>query len=473
MIFPSARLLLVLGALSAAVGVASAAALKIAPNDEEVLMRAPRQAEELGGPQARPVVISPCPSILYNIRFRPDGRRWSGLFSYIPDENTTGVVVEVELDKPVNFLGSPFGEVSSNDSITHVIKNDDYEADVDIDLKFRILVQYEVAEDPPRVRTIKFNGKLICPDDGGEPPFTSDVAAPTFSPPSTTTRPPSTTTRRPSTTTRRPSTTARPSTTTARPALPPIEGDIAVTVTTSVSSSTSTSSPREKLTEKVVTTSDPYEISGNFKIYSNTSLVLLLAARPPKPGSSEETKIETDELSMLIAQVFNNNSETDFASGPAVIQLLPMDKDREDGEDEPPFTSGTRQLPPLEGGNSRLDGVRGGRAQWTSPCDGVFTYLTDSIKSDSWYGVLTLTSMVDVRGIRLDFELDKPARVFGAWLGEATTMDKKHYTIWNPYADIDPDEVIVVRIFAKYDPSEFDPPRISSIRFNGRRICPV
>ncbi|XP_046385985.1 uncharacterized protein LOC124155871 [Ischnura elegans] len=107
----------------------------------------------------------------------------------------------------------------------------------------------------------------------------------------------------------------------------------------------------------------------------------------------------------------------------------------------------------------------------TTPCPGVFSYFSHLAGDDVWYGNITLNSDEDLVGLRVDLELDKRAQGIGALLGNVSTRDNIHFTVWNSTARIDPGESIYVYFFVKYDPRETVPPRIQTIRLNGMQIC--
>ncbi|XP_049839668.1 uncharacterized protein LOC126284636 isoform X1 [Schistocerca gregaria] len=113
----------------------------------------------------------------------------------------------------------------------------------------------------------------------------------------------------------------------------------------------------------------------------------------------------------------------------------------------------------------------GSRRHPGSPCPRVFTYEGDEAEPDRWYGTVMLATDEPLIGIRLDVQLDRPAKILGNWEGEVSTRDNVRYTILNLQTRLRPGPPRAVRIFVRY--GERDPvPRLRSIALNGRRICP-
>ncbi|XP_071443124.1 uncharacterized protein [Hetaerina americana] len=407
-------------------------------------------------------IPSPCPDVLLNIRFNERRDRWYGLLSFAAEESTTGVVLTITLDKRAHLIGTSFGEVSTSDNIVHTITDDTLKLEPGQLLAVRFFVKFEAGSvDPPRVRTIKFNDGQICPRGEEpvmetEPPITSPAPQVTFpSPPPTTA-----------------STSSMPIIAEEQPVTPMVSSKLS-----------SGRLPNRSIGR--VWSSQHYGIDGEFKLQSNTSLLVLLIARPPQlPRQDNLLESQEEDLDVLLKEVFGEPEDADGVFGsqtsnPLLLSSQSGGRDGTGGEDEgpPPFTSnpGAPVVIRQRQATSATTRASGGEPTpaWPSPCPGVFSYLRNDAAGDKWYGTLTLSSSVSLVGIRIDVELDKPSRILGAWLGEGTTTDNKRYTIWNPSAEIESGEAVNLRLFAKYDRAEADPPRIVSLRLNGRLICPT
>ncbi|XP_046385994.1 uncharacterized protein LOC124155875 isoform X2 [Ischnura elegans] len=107
-----------------------------------------------------------------------------------------------------------------------------------------------------------------------------------------------------------------------------------------------------------------------------------------------------------------------------------------------------------------------------SPCPSVFSYEGTRAGKERWYGVVLITTTETLTGLRLEITLDKKADLLGTWLGEVSSLDNIHYTIWNGRRKVNPGPPLSVKIFVKYSDQEYEPPRIKTIRLNGRQICP-
>lgn len=106
-----------------------------------------------------------------------------------------------------------------------------------------------------------------------------------------------------------------------------------------------------------------------------------------------------------------------------------------------------------------------------SPCPGVFSYEGKEAEKDKWFGVILVTTDELLTGLRLDVILDRPANLLGNWIGEVKSSDNIRFTILNLNQRVKPGPPTSVRIFVKFQQND-QVPRLQSIQFNGREICP-
>ncbi|XP_071443119.1 serine protease gd-like [Hetaerina americana] len=449
------------------------------------------------GSSAGPRVTSPCPEVLFNIKVNRNRNRWYGLISVNPEEPADEIVLDIQLDKRADLIGTTFGEVNTQDNLVHTIRVDNRRVERGQIFPVRFFVKFNASsDDVPKVKGIRYNGRRICPpgeDEEENLPVTQEIAY--ISPPPSTASSFLDANNQPGL----PRDTPTPPTAIPPKATPSGSGQGAeIHVSTQPKDVKSNEYEVEWKGNRVGTHSDTpqlYVINGEFKIKSNASLLILLIARPPQNSTSGHQIASggtvsvgggTENLDELLSEVFAASEGLEGSSKePADVRPVTAAAEDEevggDGEDEPPpFTSNAGTAPPVLRNQQATSTTQapGGREMeprlaWPSPCPGVFSYLRNAAGSDTWYGTLTLTSPEAIVGIRLDIELDKPSRILGAWLGEVTSADNIHYSIWNSSAEIVPGETVDVRFFVKHDREEVEPPKIQTIRLNGRMICPA
>ncbi|GBP45818.1 Serine protease gd [Eumeta japonica] len=111
--------------------------------------------------------------------------------------------------------------------------------------------------------------------------------------------------------------------------------------------------------------------------------------------------------------------------------------------------------------------------QIESPCPSVFTYELVQGETDRWYGVVHLYTDYTLHGLWLNVLLDKKADILGNWIANTTTKNNIEFKIENPKLKIISTPVQTVRFFVKFNTLKLPPPKVQSIRFNGRVICDI
>jgi hypothetical protein len=106
-----------------------------------------------------------------------------------------------------------------------------------------------------------------------------------------------------------------------------------------------------------------------------------------------------------------------------------------------------------------------------SPCDRAFTYEDDSTAGDRWYGELVVVPSNTVTGLSLRLALDRPSHLLVTWNDEVTTNDNRIYLLYNPETKVEAGAEIRFKIMVKFNTS-LPIPFLSTVHFNGRRICP-
>ncbi|XP_046385988.1 transmembrane protease serine 9-like isoform X2 [Ischnura elegans] len=108
-----------------------------------------------------------------------------------------------------------------------------------------------------------------------------------------------------------------------------------------------------------------------------------------------------------------------------------------------------------------------------SPCPWVFSYLRQGPRGGKWYGTIMLTTRKTIRGVTLRIQLDKPAILLGAWLGEVQTQNKMDFIVSNKEKTVTFNSPISSKILVQFNEGDLQPPRIKKIWFNGMQICPA
>lgn len=107
---------------------------------------------------------------------------------------------------------------------------------------------------------------------------------------------------------------------------------------------------------------------------------------------------------------------------------------------------------------------------WVSPCPRLFSYEPQK-ENDRWFGVVTLTSDTDLKGVWLRVAFDRPSMQLGNWFGEIRTSDNTEYLIHNRNHELKANMPYALRFYIKYDPNS-PPPQLIGIRLNARPVCP-
>ncbi|XP_044740743.1 serine protease Hayan-like [Chrysoperla carnea] len=110
--------------------------------------------------------------------------------------------------------------------------------------------------------------------------------------------------------------------------------------------------------------------------------------------------------------------------------------------------------------------------QLISPCPDVFSYEERNTERDRWYGVILLSTDVELHSIWVDVELDRTVTLLGNWFGEVSTNDHVLFTITTRKKTLGPGPATPIRIYVEY-PDLDSVPTLRSISLNGRKICPL
>ncbi|XP_071443129.1 uncharacterized protein [Hetaerina americana] len=196
---------------------------------------------------------------------------------------------------------------------------------------------------------------------------------------------------------------------------------------------------------------DPHEISDE-KSDRDSELT-----RPQEypPGGGVEEPIYTSEGSEVLGSTFS------------------FDKDDYDEDIAVDYSSSSlprTQKPRQVMATPQIRRARGPHP--ASPCPSVFSYEGTRAGKERWYGVVLVSTDETLTGLRIEIQLDKRADLLGTWLGEVSSVDNVQYTIWNGRRRVYPGPPLSVKIFVKYNEHESEPPRVKTIRINGRQICP-
>ncbi|XP_063218714.1 serine protease gd-like [Bacillus rossius redtenbacheri] len=115
--------------------------------------------------QQAPHPTSPCPSVFSYEGRRPDKNRWFGVILVTTEEPLKGIRLDIALDRPAQILGNWEGKVSSKDNIHFTVVNLNKKIAPGPPVSVRIFVKFEEMETIPQVKSIRFNGKQICPSE--------------------------------------------------------------------------------------------------------------------------------------------------------------------------------------------------------------------------------------------------------------------------------------------------------------------
>lgn len=111
--------------------------------------------------------------------------------------------------------------------------------------------------------------------------------------------------------------------------------------------------------------------------------------------------------------------------------------------------------------------------QIVSPCPKYFVFEPNKSEDDRWYGIISVSSVRDLKGITLDLEFDKSIIQLGNWLGAVKSDSANTKFTIKSNKEIKANTVYKAEIYAVYDPYyDLEPPRLIKIKLNGREICP-
>ncbi|XP_050441515.1 uncharacterized protein LOC126846270 [Adelges cooleyi] len=108
---------------------------------------------------------SPCPEVFEYEGSGPENNRWYGDIYLNTDKFVSGILLEIELDRPSDLMVSWTGETSSKDNIKYIVVNLDKNLKPGLPVESRIMVKFNPTIGCPRVRLIRLNGRTICSEN--------------------------------------------------------------------------------------------------------------------------------------------------------------------------------------------------------------------------------------------------------------------------------------------------------------------
>ncbi|GJQ80664.1 hypothetical protein Trydic_g9248 [Trypoxylus dichotomus] len=109
--------------------------------------------------------------------------------------------------------------------------------------------------------------------------------------------------------------------------------------------------------------------------------------------------------------------------------------------------------------------------EWVSPCPRLFIYDVANNTRDTWFGIITLLTDIDLSGVWLRILLDQPSLQLGNYFGEVKRREGNLYGVSNRNFKLKAHTPKVVNFFVKYDP-DGPVPRLVGLFLNARMICP-
>lgn len=112
---------------------------------------------------------SPCPGIFSYEGSEPENDHWYGVILVSTDEALVGVRLDIRFDRPAQLLVSWMGEVTSSNNERFTILSLTQKLLPGPPLSSRFMVKYDPARGSPQLRSIRLNGRQICPPDPNFP----------------------------------------------------------------------------------------------------------------------------------------------------------------------------------------------------------------------------------------------------------------------------------------------------------------
>ncbi|XP_075219545.1 uncharacterized protein LOC142323596 [Lycorma delicatula] len=125
---------------------------------------------------------SPCPSVFTYEGSEPEQDHWYGVILVSTDESLVGVRLDIRFDRPAELLVSWMGDVTSSDNERFTILSLTQKLLPGPPLSSRFMVKYNAKRGSPQLRSIRLNGRQICPPDPNFPIHTQSRPQITDSP---------------------------------------------------------------------------------------------------------------------------------------------------------------------------------------------------------------------------------------------------------------------------------------------------
>ncbi|CAH0385796.1 unnamed protein product [Bemisia tabaci] len=108
---------------------------------------------------------SPCPTVFNYEGREPEFDRWYGEVQLVSNDNLVGVVLNINFDRATHLLVSWTGEVTTEDNMKYTILDLNQRLVAKVPVLSRLMVKFNGTKGSPRIKTIRLNGRQICPPE--------------------------------------------------------------------------------------------------------------------------------------------------------------------------------------------------------------------------------------------------------------------------------------------------------------------
>ncbi|XP_049879106.1 serine protease gd-like isoform X2 [Pectinophora gossypiella] len=123
----------------------------------------------VGGSWEQNTPISPCANVFMYEPSSTEPGRWYGVVNLSTDSTLHSLWLNIVLDSKADILGNWVGDVTTTDNIDFKIENTKMKIHPGPAQAVRFFVQYNPLNKPPKLQTIRLNGREICNANNRQP----------------------------------------------------------------------------------------------------------------------------------------------------------------------------------------------------------------------------------------------------------------------------------------------------------------